>query len=100
MNRVLVFLIFLSACGVPESRYESDIHELFCERVAECNSLLTQEECMLIPPDHAGLECTYDPGVARDCEVALEEAACTVDEVTAASWFEAPEVCDEVWLCE
>lgn len=100
MYRLLIGLVWLGACGVPEARYESEVQELFCERVAECNELLTQEECMLIPPAHVGLECVYDPGFAVDCRTALEEAVCVVDEVTEASWFESPEVCDEVWLCE
>jgi hypothetical protein len=100
MSRLLIGLALVSGCGIPESRYELVVHELFCERVAECNALLTQEECLLIPPEHLGLDCTYDPGLARECELALAEAGCSTDEVTGDSWFESPELCDEVWSCE
>ena len=45
--RGVMGLVLLAACGVPESQYEAVVHDLFCERVAECNGLLTKEECLL-----------------------------------------------------
>lgn len=89
----------LVACGWSERRFEVVGIERLCEAASACAGTYDTATCVdrLRSTDRSA--CDFDPGAARECSAASEEATCAVLEPFGVSELTVPEPCLAVYDC-